>query len=51
VTHCWQPGGSNVLTYMRANTPIMVDRQQFRDGQAEIEVSYFSRSADTGLLE
>jgi hypothetical protein len=50
-THCWQPGGSNVVSWMRANTPIMVDRDQFRDGGAEIEVSYFSRNAESGLLE
>lgn len=50
-THCWQPGGSNVLNYMRQNTPIMFDRDKFRDGQAEIEVSYFGRNADTGELE
>jgi hypothetical protein len=29
----------------------MFDRDQFRDGQAEIEVSYFGRNADTGALE
>jgi len=50
-THCWQAGGTNVVSYMRANTPIMVDRDQFRDGQADIEVAYFSRNADSGLLE
>lgn len=50
-THCWQPGGANVVTYMRANTPIMVDRDQFRDGAAEIEVAYFARNAETGALE
>lgn len=50
-THCWQPGGSNVLNYMRQNTPIMFDRDKFRDGQAEIEVSYFGRNADSGELE
>jgi hypothetical protein len=50
-THCWQPGGENVLIYMRQHTPIMFDRDQFRDGQAEIEVSYFGRNADSGALE
>lgn len=50
-THCWQPGGANVVSYMRSNTPVMVDRDQFRDGEAGIEVVYFSRNAETGLLE
>ena len=50
-THCWQPGGSNVLSYMRQNTPVMFARDQFRDGQAEIEVSYFGRNAESGALE
>jgi hypothetical protein len=50
-THCWQPGGANVVSYMRSNTPIMVDRDQFRDGAADIEVAYFSRNSETGLLE
>jgi hypothetical protein len=49
--HCWQPGGSNVVSYMRANTPIMVDRDQFRDGQADIEVAYFARNPESGVLE
>ena len=50
-THCYQPGGTNVLQFMRDNVPLMADQQQFREGQAEITVSYFSRNADTGLLE
>jgi len=50
-THCVQGGGSNVVSYMQANTPIMFDRQKFRDGQAEIEVMYFSRNVETGELE
>ena len=50
-TRCWQPEGANVVTRMRENTPIMFDRQQFIDGQAEIEVRYFSRNAESGELE
>jgi hypothetical protein len=50
-THCWQPGGANVVSFMRANTPIMVDRDQFRDGQAELEIAYFGRNAETGALQ
>jgi hypothetical protein len=48
-THCYQ-GGTNVISWMAANTPIMFDRQQFRDGQAEIEVTYYGRDADSGEL-
>jgi hypothetical protein len=50
-THCYQSGGSNVISYMRENVPLMVGRDEFRDGQAEIEVSYFSRNAETGALD
>jgi len=50
-THCYQGGGANVVSYMRENTPIMFDRQRFRDGQAEIEVTYFGRNAESGELE
>lgn len=49
-THCYSNGGSNVLAYMRANVPMMVDRDQFRDGTADIEVTYFQRDPDTGTL-
>ncbi|MEZ5398341.1 MAG: pilus assembly protein [Bryobacteraceae bacterium] len=49
-THCYQGGGANVVNYMQQNTPIMIDREQFRGGQAEIVVSYYSRDADSGTL-
>ena len=50
-THCYQPGGSNVISYMQQNVPMMFDQDQFRDGTAEIEVSYYSRNAESGQLE
>jgi hypothetical protein len=50
-THCYQGGGANVLSYMRQNTPLMVDRASFSEGAAEIEVTYFSRNAESGELE
>jgi hypothetical protein len=50
-THCWQPGGENVASYMRTNVPLMVDMDQFRGGQAEIAVDYFRRNTETGQLE
>lgn len=49
-THCYQAGGANVIAYLRQNTPVMVDRDLFRDGTAEIEVTYFQRDPDTGEL-
>lgn len=49
-THCWQADGSNVLNFMKANVPPMVDQDQFRNGPVEISVSYFSRDATTGAL-
>ncbi|MGH9660504.1 MAG: hypothetical protein ACRD96_18280 [Bryobacteraceae bacterium] len=48
-THCWQ-GGENVLTYMRTNVPLMIDMDQFQSGEAQIEVLYFAKDPDTGLL-
>ncbi|MEO7651617.1 MAG: TadE family protein [Bryobacteraceae bacterium] len=49
-THCWQSGGSNVLTYMRSHVPRMIDMDQFQQGQAEIAVEYFSKDPDSGSL-
>jgi len=51
VTHCWEPGGGNVVNWMRQNTPVVFDRDQIRDGQVELEVNYYSRNAETGELE
>jgi len=50
-SHCYQSGGANVVSYMRSRVPIMVDQDQFRDGQAEIQVSYYAKNADSGVLE
>lgn len=50
-THCYQGAGSNVVSWMRANVPGMVDADQFRDGAAEIAVTFFQRNAETGALE
>ena len=51
VTHCYQGGGSNVASYMRSHVPIVVDQDQFQQGGADIQVTYFQRNIDTGLLE
>lgn len=49
-THCWQGAGDNVTTYMRAHVPPMIDQEQFRSGQVDITVQYFSKNADTGEI-
>ena len=50
-THCWQSGGSNVVTWMRSNVPPIPDQSAFRDGTVDITVQFFRKNADTGLLE
>ncbi len=50
-THCWDGTGENVRTYMQSHAPLMVDRNQFQTGEAEITVEHFRRNADTGTLE
>lgn len=49
-THCWQGSGENVITYMRTHVPLMVDIDQFQNGQADIVVQYFSRDPASGSL-
>lgn len=48
ITHCWQNGAGNVVSWMQQNAPPMWDRDQFTQGPAEIQVSYFSRDVDSG---
>lgn len=50
-THCWQGSRENVITYMRENVPLMIEMDQFQNGIAEIDVQYYARNAETGLLE
>lgn len=47
-THCWEPdgSGSNVISFMQANVPPMVDMNQFQNGQAILVVRYFSENPD-----
>jgi hypothetical protein len=43
-THCWQdPGGSNVVAYMQANLPPVLDPNQITNGQAQISVQYWTQ--------
>lgn len=50
-THCYEADGSasNVLAYMQANVPAMIDQQQFQTGAAGIQVSYFTQNPDGSL--
>jgi hypothetical protein len=50
-THCFQSGGSNVISYMQSNVPVSTERDQFRDGTVEIQVLYYQKNADSGALE
>lgn len=49
-THCWQASAANVTAYMKANVPLMIDRDQFVNGTADIQVNYFSRDPASGTL-
>ncbi len=50
-THCWMADGSNVLTYMTSNVPLMIDMDQFQNGAAGITVQYFQLNADGTLTD
>jgi hypothetical protein len=42
-THCWQDdAGSNVVTWMKANSPPFIDRPQLTSGDVQIEVLYWT---------
>lgn len=49
-THCWQASADNVISFMRSNVPLMVDRDQFTNGGADIQVNYFSRDPASGTM-
>ena len=44
-THC-ATDGTNVIGYMQARVPAMIDQQRFSSGEAGIQVSYFTTAAD-----
>jgi hypothetical protein len=50
-THCWNAGGSNVSGWMSQHVPPSMERDQFAQGSANIEVTYFKRNEETGALE
>jgi hypothetical protein len=49
-THCWESGGQNVIDYMRSHVPLMIDMDQFQQGQAQINVTYYAADPSTGEL-
>jgi hypothetical protein len=50
-THCWQPGGENVLQYMQTHVPPNLQMTAFQTGgTAQINIEYFSLDPDSGLL-
>jgi hypothetical protein len=50
-THCAAGGGENVAAYMRQHVPVTIDRDQFAQGGATIEIDYYQRNPDTGQFE
>jgi len=50
-THCWTTdgGAGNVIDYMEANVPPMIDMNQFQNGAAGIQVQYFAQNPDGTL--
>lgn len=49
-THCYESDSSNVITYMQANVPPMIDQNQFQNGPATIDVSYYQNGTGGGAL-
>ena len=49
-THCWESSAGNVIDFMHANVPPMVNQDQFQNGPAQISVSYFSVDPVSGQL-
>jgi hypothetical protein len=50
-THCWQGDSQNVVQYMQTHVPPTIDIAEFQaGGGAQINVQYFQRDPDSGLL-
>src|SRR5690349_23617589 len=49
-THCWQSSAGNVIDFMRTNVPPMIGQDQFRNGTAQISVTYTAKDLDSGQL-
>jgi TadE-like protein len=48
-THCFMGDGSNVISYMQADVPAMIDQNEFQNGTATIQVLYYSQNPDGTL--
>lgn len=48
-THCYVGDGSNVVSYMEAHAPAMIDQNQFQSGAAGISVQYYTENPDGSL--
>jgi len=49
-THCYQSDSSNVVNYMQANVPLVIDSNQFSQGPAMINVTYYAADPTSGEL-
>jgi Flp pilus assembly protein TadG len=49
-THCYEDGAPNVISYMQANVPPMIDQDQFQNGPASIDVAYYQNSGAGAAL-
>ena len=49
-THCWESSAGNVIDFMHANVPPMIDQSQFLYGPVQISVTYSSLDPATGEL-
>ena len=49
-THCWQSDGQNVISYMQSHVPLMIDMDQFQQGQAVITVNFYAADPTSGEL-
>ena len=49
-THCWEGSAGNVLDFMHSNLPPTIDQNRFRDGPAQIKVTYFAKDPASGAL-
>ena len=45
-THCWEDGADNVVTWMKANSPIFPDRPLLQSGAITIQVNYWTHNLD-----
>jgi hypothetical protein len=49
-THCWMSDASNVVQYMEAHVPRMIDQGQFQNNAVGITVEYFAQDPVSGAL-